>query len=680
MQYSARLVAVSCALFWCACSEAGSPDAKPAPLVPVPFATTGDRLGIWDGQEYKPIFVKGVNLGVAVPGTFAGELAATREQYDRWLNQIGAAGVNAIRTYTLHYPRFYDAVVAYNTKHASAPIYILHGAWLDEEIPTLDYFDHTDAFDAGIAEVVDCAHGNKTIAERQGRAFGEYHSDITPWILGWVIGREMYPEEVAMTNETHPEHTSYAGNAISVTNGTPTEAWLAERLDGLVLYERAHYGVERPVSASSWPTLDPLHHSSEIADSTEDSESLDLENLDTSGAPAGYFASYHAYPYYPDFMTRDPAYQTATDSEGLNSYAGYLRALKAHYKTHPLLIAEFGVPTSWGNAHYGAAGMNHGGETDEEQGAMAGRIMRDTLETNCAGGAFFAWIDEWWKRTWIVDDLAYPRDHYPLWHNITSPEQNFGLIAFDVAPPSFKRWPKLTGSGRVRQIDADADAEFFHVRVTLDAPLSDGDTITLGFDTYGDALGESVLPGGRTTQHRNEFSLVYKAPDTAQLYVTQAYDLFGIWHGVSDENQLFHSVASDGGAWNPVRWKNNSHPTMPGGTDDIDPVGTLRVRKPGGVDSSRDGVIPDAKTLHFRLPWTLLQFADPTTRTVIDDDRSTAARETMVSDGIAVSVQLGSDLLETQRMAWDTWDKVPATTEREKGSLKLFADALGNLN
>jgi hypothetical protein len=64
---------------------------------------------------------------------------------------------------------------------------------------------------------------------------------------------------------------------------------------------------------------------------------------------------------------------------------------------------------------------------------------------------------------------------------------------------------------------------------------------------------------------------------------------------------------------------------------------------------------------------------------VIDDDRSTAASETMVSDGIAVSVQLGSDLLETQRMAWDTWNKVPATTEREKGSLKLFADALGKL-
>jgi hypothetical protein len=679
MHRSSSLIAVGCALVLLACSSE-DPKPKPAPIVPVPFATTGDRLGVWDGTQYRPLFVKGVNLGVAVPGTLAGELAATREQYDRWLTQIGAAGINAIRTYTLHYPRFYDAVANYNTKHAKAPIYILAGAWLDEEIPTQDYFDITDAFDAGIQEAIDCAHGNKTIAERRGRAFGEYRSDISPWILGWIIGREMYPEEVATTDHAHPEHTSYAGEAISVTNGTPVEAWLAERLDGLVLYERAHYGVERPVSASSWPTLDPLRHPSESEDSPEDQETLDLENLDTSGAPAGYFASYHAYPYYPDFMTREPSYQTARDREGLNSYVGYLQALKAHYKTHPLLIAEFGVPTSWGNAHWGAAGMNHGGETDQQQGEDAGRLLRDMLDTQCAGGAFFAWIDEWWKRTWIVDDLAFPRDRYPLWHNITSPEQNFGLIGFQLAPPTFTRWPKVTGQGRIRQISADADAEFFHVRVTLDTPLSGGDTITLGFDTYGDSVGESMLPGAsKATTRRNEFALVYKAPDAAQLYVTQPYDLFGIWHHISNASQLYHSVSSDGGAWNAVRWKNNAGPSMPGGSDDIDEIGRFVVRQPGGVDDNRDGVIVEGATLHFRLPWTLLQFADPSTRTVIDDDRSTAVRETAVSEGISVSALLGSELVETPRFAWDGWDKVPATTERVKRSLGIYAKAVGEL-
>ena len=45
------------------------------------------------------------------------------------------------------------SVVWIAVAHKDAPIYVLHGAWLDEEIPTLDYFDHSDAFDAGIVSV-----------------------------------------------------------------------------------------------------------------------------------------------------------------------------------------------------------------------------------------------------------------------------------------------------------------------------------------------------------------------------------------------------------------------------------------------------------------------------------------------------------------------------------------------
>ena len=51
----------------------------------------------------------------------------------------------------------------------------------------------------------------------------------------------------------------------------------------------------------------------------------------------------------------------------------------------------------------------------------------------------FAWMDEWFKPTWIVlylevygihsgGDLIPTRQ---LWHNITSAEQNFGLLTFD---------------------------------------------------------------------------------------------------------------------------------------------------------------------------------------------------------------------------------------------------------
>src|SRR5262245_50762101 len=121
---------------------------KPPPTAgtPLPFKTLGNHLAVWDGAKHVPLFIKGVNLGVAVPGTFAGELAATREQYDHWLEQMGQLGFNAIRTYTLHYPRFYEAVLAYNLAHPDAPIYVLHGIWLDEDNPERDLFTLTDMF------------------------------------------------------------------------------------------------------------------------------------------------------------------------------------------------------------------------------------------------------------------------------------------------------------------------------------------------------------------------------------------------------------------------------------------------------------------------------------------------------------------------------------------------------
>jgi hypothetical protein len=648
--------------------------------VPVPYATVGDRLGIWNGSEYQPFFIKGINLGGAVPGTQAGELAATREQYRHWFEQMGELGVNALRVYTLHYPRFYEELARHNIAHPDSPLYVLHGAWLDEENASGDLYDLTAQFEESMREVVDCAHGDCDIEHRYGRAYGSYRADISQWILGWIVGREIAPDEVALTNANHAEDTRYEGTAFSLASGRPLERWFVERIDWMTMRERQRYGVERPISVSSWPTLDPLHHPSEAEASYEDEETLDLAEIDASGAPAGYFASYHAYPYYPDFMTRDPAYQGASDREGPNPYMGYLRDLKQHYAKLPLLIAEFGIPTSWGNAHFGAAGMNHGGQDEVRQGEQAARLLHDVFDAGCAGGAFFAWIDEWWKPTWIVDELALPRERYKLWHNVTSPEPNYGLIAFDPPPPNFAGGAPTLGQGRVRSIQEDANAAFFFVRVDLSESLADGETLTLGLDTYGDEVGESVLPSGTVTTRRNEFSLQIIGPATAQLYVTRAYDLFGIWHNVSTSEQLFHSVASDAAAWVLVRWRNNA--SVPPGTpnpDNIDEIGRFSVQRVGDPPSSHDAVALQGTRIDVKIPWTLLQFTDPSTLSVMDDDRSTRGRETTISQGIAVGAQIGDDLLETTRFAWAPWEAAPPTTERAKPSLGLFADACQSL-
>jgi hypothetical protein len=87
---------------------------------------------MYQDGEWKPYFVKGVNIGLCRPGAFPGEHAISRNEYDRWLKHIGAMGVNTIRVYTLHPPAFYDALKAYN-EQAKQPIYLMQGMWVEEK-------------------------------------------------------------------------------------------------------------------------------------------------------------------------------------------------------------------------------------------------------------------------------------------------------------------------------------------------------------------------------------------------------------------------------------------------------------------------------------------------------------------------------------------------------------------
>lgn len=60
------------------------------------------------------------------------------------------------------------------------------------------------------------------------------------------------------------------------------------------------------------------------------------------------FASYHIYPYYPDSLNYQQDYlQNVDDSGKVNTYAAYLADLKLAH-TVPIIVAEFGIPTSAG--------------------------------------------------------------------------------------------------------------------------------------------------------------------------------------------------------------------------------------------------------------------------------------------------------------------------------------------
>jgi hypothetical protein len=327
------------------------------------------------------------------------------------------------------------------------------------------------------------------VPPRPGHASGRYDTDVSPYLAGWLLGREWEPFAVRVTEAAHPESTRYRGARFEVAKGTAMECWLARACDIAATYEAERYHLARAVAFVNWPTLDPMRHPTETerggveAEHDEDAHSVDPARIHPIGAVGpdsgflGYFADYHVYPYYPDFMDLDPGYAATRDEHGACSYAGYLADLKAHTRGLPLLIGEVGVPTSRGIAHLQPQGIDHGGASEDEQGARDVRLLEDIRDAGCAGALLFSLFDEWFKVNWLVERIERPRDRDPLWHNLLDPEECFGLIGFD--PPSAIRVDGATGdwegiapyarsdSSPLRALYVTSDQARFYLRLDL---------------------------------------------------------------------------------------------------------------------------------------------------------------------------------------------------------------------
>lgn len=72
----------------------------------------GDYLQVLQNGKWEDILIKGVNMGIAQPGSFPGETAISKSEYFRWFKRIGEMNANAIRVYTIHPPGFYEAFMS----------------------------------------------------------------------------------------------------------------------------------------------------------------------------------------------------------------------------------------------------------------------------------------------------------------------------------------------------------------------------------------------------------------------------------------------------------------------------------------------------------------------------------------------------------------------------------------
>ena len=653
------------------------------------------------------MFVRGMNLGAGAPGHFPGEFAITKDDYTRWIRAARDLHANAIRVYALHPPAFYQALREENLAHPEAPIWLFQEVWT--ELPeSNDFWDRafTRGFEDEIRLAIDAVHGNAIVRSRPGHASGTFDADASPWLAGWLLGREWEPFAVRRTEALHPDSTRFRGSYFTVDGGTPMEVWLARVCDTAAAYEAKRYGLARAVSFVNWPTLDPMRHPTETerggaqAEHDEDAYSVDptrirpARRIDPASGFLGYFANYHVYPYYPDFMNLDPGYAGHRDQHGACSYAGYLTDLKAHTRGLPLLIGEYGVPSSVRAAHLQAQGIHHGGATEEEQGAQDARLFEDIAGTGCAGSLLFALFDEWFKVNWLVQRVERPRDRDPIWHNVLDAEENYGMIAFD-PPPAIRidgardDWAGVSPYARsapgrdpapLSALYVTSDQTHLYLRIDLTAgslsgsvgpgagkssqphetppPVPGGPLRAIGvsLDVLDAARGDRRLPAPlRATWSRGaEFVLVVVPPPRvgsgsgvfdrnaategrAELFIDRSmnYSTYAVLRGARGyewRDAPFRPVANKDGLYAPLMIETNRERVSRDGT--LFPAKHLDW---GRLAPGREwAAAKDGSTIEVAIPWGLLNVGDPSSRAVIDDKPGTRETETSVTRGIGL--------------------------------------------
>lgn len=670
-------------------AQAGQTDLEPQ--IAVRAQGKGFQIKDKNGQ-WKDFFVRGVNMGLAEPGKYFTEFPKDLTTYLRWFDAIADMNANTVRVYTLPPPELYQALYLHNTKNPEKVLYLLQELWPEEHPEQGDYLarEYRESFLKEIDYGIDAIYGRANIPERKGRAWGIYTVDVSPWLLGWLVGRELESEEVIATDARN-KGASYLGRFVSAgQKASPTEAWLAESLDEVATIEVERYGKQHPVAIVSWPTLDPKDHDSEWDPVTgkknkgNDRASVAIEHFEiTEAMEAGLFGAYHIYPNYPDFINNELEYGSYKDEKGLLRYGGYLKEFMESHRRYPALVAEFGMANGAGIAHFAPDGLHHGGIDEAAAGDEILRMFAAIEREGYAGGVVFEWMDEWVKKTWTTEILMIPYDRHVLWHNVVDPEQNYGLMANEVVKAKTSG-AVVAGSGAIKSIELKADASYLNMDIEMTEPVDfSSQELLVGLDTLNRESGQMRWPvGNLETGSGMEFLVRISSQDKADLLVIPSY------------NAAFSRYATqvyDDGRFERMSMLVNGAVTTKEGRKIPEKRFDASSLPKGDFDEAGELWNIDGNFIRLRLPWTLINVSDPSSGMVLQDERTGylgTDRDTLritKTDGFLIEALLWDPKASALRgrltmfrekpFTWAGWEEAPPYKERFKKSYYMLKEA-----
>jgi len=317
-----------------------------------------------------------------------------------------------------------------------------------------------------------------------------------------------------------------------------------------------------------------------------------------------------------------------------------------------------------------------------------------------AGGILVSWFYEWFKKNWLFLPYYHPPNRKPLWFNIQDAEENYGLLG---AYPGYPRKKvRLIGSEEdwkegtllyeksedrmvfqfndgfdetrlLKRVRVQHDEGFLYLLIETKGRIDFSKAhYLIGLDTLSPERGEFRLPLNTnvTLPIGIEFLIHLAGKERSRILICKDYDKY-----LNSERGEIRPLVADQGEWVLIQHRSNIRRLSKDGKRFFPSrvhclsrlrYGSLDPKHPS-YDSLADFYFIDNR-MEIRIPWSFLQFTDPSSRGVLWKEKNQWWRKT---DGIHLllfSYRPERDRLVAKKtgLPVNITDSFPSTLKREE--------------
>lgn len=637
-----------------------------------PITYVKDQRIYYEGE---PIYVNGINLDSVKPGYLPGNYAATKEDYEKWFQQIADLNMNCVKVKSIMPARFYQCLKEYNQNHRR-PLYLIQGVTIDNsdidrESIRKDHRQIHKLLFQRVKDTVDIVHGNKTpVFSKHIKEL--YRFDVSEYTLAYSIDSALDYDDIIYSEIVNHKGEEYESHFITTKKGaSETEKFFARIANEMVRYENWRYRTQRvmTIQGSRSDIVEAILLQDHHTDAKGKKRYIDLANIQpTSQMKSGMVASYSL---------------NLENNEQMNYKGGLklqIKELQKYNPTMPILISEYAVPTTKVGDNYSKD--NEGTINEKEQGENLIEILEQIKDANLCGQVMLEWQDSWYRSAWNIQNLVQ-KNHAKYWDNTMSYSQHYGLLSFDpsaIYPDGdLSDWKGAAFSSTKEgyQLAVQQDEAYLYLCLKSEKSLKDRQ-IRLALDTTPKSGSTNVF---RDQFNRSvDFYLALKNKN-GRLYVQKYYsptEFMKNKEAIHQNPNRIHKPDKNEFTEVEVKVQNRFYSKVEKKfmEDKYAKVGYFHHGNAHpnekDYDSNADYYLSD-HTLEVRIPWQLLNFYDPTQGKVIDDFYHQWSIHPLQIEKIYVAGAIDGTMLPFIPYTLERWQK-PTYTPRLKESYWMLKE------